>query len=153
MRMIDADSIKWESVEEEYGARTAAVVACQSLIQNAPTIDLAKEKGFVDELVGYIFTYFDDDYTTIETLCRKLYKHGLIDKKDGEWTCNFIELADTSQTEEYDEVGVDGGIDDEEEGLRDQSHGRTGQTGEQAHVRNLFYAAHYPGRAEEGGEK
>lgn len=39
MRLIDADSINWESVEEEHGARTPAVVACQSLIQNAPTID------------------------------------------------------------------------------------------------------------------
>lgn len=39
MRLIDADSINWESVEEEYGSRTPAVVACQSLIQNTPTID------------------------------------------------------------------------------------------------------------------
>lgn len=39
MRLIDADNINWESVEEEYGARTPAVVACQSLIQNEPTID------------------------------------------------------------------------------------------------------------------
>lgn len=39
MRLIDADGINWESVEEEHGARTPAVVACQSLIQNAPTID------------------------------------------------------------------------------------------------------------------
>lgn len=39
MRLIDADSINWESVEKEHGARTPAVVACQSLIQNAPTID------------------------------------------------------------------------------------------------------------------
>lgn len=39
MRLIDADSINWESVEEEHGRRTPAVVACQSLIQNAPTID------------------------------------------------------------------------------------------------------------------
>lgn len=39
MRLIDADSINWESVEEEHGSRTPAVVACQSLIQNTPTID------------------------------------------------------------------------------------------------------------------
>lgn len=39
MRPIDADAIDWTLIEEEYGARTPAVVACQSLIQNAPTID------------------------------------------------------------------------------------------------------------------
>ena len=39
MRLIDADGINWESVEEEHGARTPAVVACQSLVQNAPTIE------------------------------------------------------------------------------------------------------------------
>lgn len=88
MRPIDADAIDWTLIEEEYGARTPAVVACQSLIQNAPTIDPAKAESFVDELIGYIFTYPDDDYMTIETLCRKLHKHGLLDKKDGEWICD-----------------------------------------------------------------
>lgn len=53
---------------------------------------------FVVELIDYIAEYPDDDYMTMECLCRKLHKHGLIDKKDGEWTCNFIEIADTPQT-------------------------------------------------------
>ena len=60
---------------------------------------MTKEESFVNELIGYIFAYPDDDYMTMECLCRKLHKHGLIDKKDGEWTCNFIEQADTPQTE------------------------------------------------------
>lgn len=38
---------------------------------------------FVVELIEYIFEYPDDDYMTIECLCRKLHKHGLVDKKDG----------------------------------------------------------------------
>ena len=38
---------------------------------------------FVAELIEYIFTYPDDDYMTMECLCRKLVKHGLIDKEDG----------------------------------------------------------------------
>ena len=38
---------------------------------------------FVVELIEYIFEYPDDDYMTMECLCRKLHKHGLIDKKDG----------------------------------------------------------------------
>ena len=59
---------------------------------------MSNEEAFVNELIGYIFTYPDDDYMTMECLCRKLHKHGLIDKKDGEWTCNFIEQADTPQT-------------------------------------------------------
>ena len=49
---------------------------------------------FVAELIEYIFEYPDDDYMTMECLCRKLHKHGLIDKKDGEW------VADTPQTDE-----------------------------------------------------
>ena len=38
---------------------------------------------FVVELIDYIFEYPDDDYMTMECLCRKLVKHGLIDKVDG----------------------------------------------------------------------
>jgi hypothetical protein len=60
---------------------------------------MTKEESFVNELIGYIFAYPNDDYMTMECLCRKLYKYGLIDKKDGEWTCNFIEKADTPQTD------------------------------------------------------
>jgi hypothetical protein len=60
---------------------------------------MTKEEAFVNELIGYIFAYPDDDYMTMECLCKKLYKYGLIDKKDGEWTCNFIEKADTPQTD------------------------------------------------------
>lgn len=60
---------------------------------------MSKEECFVNELIGYIFAYPDDDYMLMEVLCRKLYKHGLIDKKDGEWTCNFIKQTDTPQTE------------------------------------------------------
>ena len=40
---------------------------------------------FVDELIRYIFEYPDDDYMTMECLCRKLYKHGLIGNFDGHW--------------------------------------------------------------------
>lgn len=38
---------------------------------------------FVVELIEYIFEYPDDDYMTMECLCRKLVKYGLIDKEDG----------------------------------------------------------------------
>lgn len=38
---------------------------------------------FVVELIEYIFEYPDDDYMTMECLCRKLHKYGLVDKKDG----------------------------------------------------------------------
>lgn len=38
---------------------------------------------FVAELIDYIAEYHDDDYMTMESLCRKLFKYGLIDKKDG----------------------------------------------------------------------
>lgn len=44
---------------------------------------MTKEEQFVNELIGYIFAYPDDDYMTMECLCRKLHKHGLVDKKDG----------------------------------------------------------------------
>lgn len=38
---------------------------------------------FVCELIDYIAEYPDDDYMTMECLCRKLVKYDLIDKKDG----------------------------------------------------------------------
>lgn len=40
---------------------------------------------FVVELIEYIFEYPDNDYMTMECLCRKLVKHGLIDKVDGRY--------------------------------------------------------------------
>ena len=52
---------------------------------------MPKEEQFVNELIGYIFAYPDDDYMTMECLCRKLHKYGLIEKKDGEWTTDFID--------------------------------------------------------------
>ena len=58
---------------------------------------MSKEEQFVTELIGYIFAYPDDDYMTMECLCRKLHKYGLIDKKDGEWTTDFIERKDEPQ--------------------------------------------------------
>ena len=44
---------------------------------------MTNEEKFVKEIIEYIFTYPDDDYMTMECLCRKLVKYGLIDKKDG----------------------------------------------------------------------
>lgn len=38
---------------------------------------------FVSELIDYIAEYPDDDYMTMECLCRKLVKYGLIEKADG----------------------------------------------------------------------
>ena len=61
---------------------------------------MTNEERFVNELIGYIFAYPDDDYMTMECLCRKLHKHGLLDKKDGEWIGDFIERAE--QTEPQD---------------------------------------------------
>ena len=52
---------------------------------------MTKEEQFVNELIGYIFAYPNDDYMTMECLCRKLHKYGLIEKKDGEWTTDFID--------------------------------------------------------------
>lgn len=44
---------------------------------------MCKCVDFVSELIDYIAEYHDDDYMTMECLCRKLVKHGLIDKEDG----------------------------------------------------------------------
>ena len=55
-----------------------------------------RELDFVVELIEYIAEYPDDDYMTMECLCRKLYKYGLIDKKDGYYLvadCPLIEAA------------------------------------------------------------
>lgn len=100
MRPIDADALKAEYIVTSTTTNSIChLYVSVEDINSAPTIDPVKEKDFVDELINYIFEYPDDDYMTIETLCRKLYKHGLINKKDGEWTCNYIEQADTPQTD------------------------------------------------------
>ena len=57
-----------------------------------------KALDFVVELIDYIFEYPDDDYMTMECLCRKLHKYGLIEKKDGEWTTDFIAHKTEPQT-------------------------------------------------------
>lgn len=44
-----------------------------------------KAYEFVEELTNYIAEYPDDDYMTMECLCRKLYKHDLIYWADGHW--------------------------------------------------------------------
>ena len=44
---------------------------------------MSKCVDFVCELIDYIAEYPDDDYMTMECLCRKLVKYDLIDKKDG----------------------------------------------------------------------
>ena len=60
---------------------------------------MTNEERFVNELIGYIFAYPDDDYMTMECLCRKLHKHGLIDKKDGYYLVADDTLRKTEQTE------------------------------------------------------
>ena len=60
---------------------------------------MTNEEKFVNELIGYIFAYPDNDYMTMECLCRKLHKHGLIEKKDGEWTTDFIDRKTEPQIE------------------------------------------------------
>ena len=73
---------------------------------------MTKEEQFVNELIGYIFAYPDDDYMTMECLCRKLHKYGLIDKKDGEWTTDFIDRKTeptSSKMEQVDEPQTDCG--------------------------------------------
>ena len=49
-----------------------------------------KAYEFVEELTNYIFEYPDDDYMTMECLCRKLVKHGLLDKVDGYYQTHEI---------------------------------------------------------------
>ena len=44
-----------------------------------------KAYEFVEELTNYIFEYPDDDYMTMECLCRKLRKHNLIWYADGQY--------------------------------------------------------------------
>ena len=56
---------------------------------------------FVVELIEYIFEYPDDDYMTMECLCRKLVKHGLIDKEDGYYLVDKgIKIAEQTEPKE-----------------------------------------------------
>ena len=58
---------------------------------------------FVVELIDYIAEYPDDDYMTMECLCRKLVKHDLIDKKDGYYLVDKgIKLAEQTEPQIVD---------------------------------------------------
>ena len=46
---------------------------------------MTNEEKFVKEIIEYVFAYPNDDYMTMECLCRKLHKHELIAKVDGHW--------------------------------------------------------------------
>ena len=60
---------------------------------------------FVCELIDYIAEYPDDDYMTMECLCRKLVKYDLIDKKDGYYLVDKgIKVAE--QTEPQTDNGI-----------------------------------------------
>ena len=61
---------------------------------------MSNEEAFVNDLIGYIFAYPYDDYMTMECLCRKLHKYGLIEKKDGEWTTDFVYRKDEPNSSE-----------------------------------------------------
>lgn len=43
-RLIDADRIHWDLAENEYGKRNSAVVDCEMLIDNTPTVIEAEER-------------------------------------------------------------------------------------------------------------
>ena len=65
-RLIDANALDWVDIEEEYGKRTEEVVACEVLIENAPTIE-----AIPIELVKKFRNQFepgDDDYNLIDGL-------------------------------------------------------------------------------------
>ena len=62
---------------------------------------MCKCADFVSELIDYIAEYPDDDYMTMETLCRKLVKHGLIDKEDGYYlVAKGIKVAEQTERSE-----------------------------------------------------
>ena len=69
----------WQVHKE--GRRNAERVGGERVMERT-----ADYEGFVNELIWYIFNdWGNDDYISIEVMCRKLHKYGLIEKKDGHW--------------------------------------------------------------------
>ena len=63
---------------------------------------MGKCDDFVSELINYIAEYPDDDYMTMECLCRKLVKHGLIDKEDGYYLVDKgIKVAEQTEPSDW----------------------------------------------------
>ena len=67
---------------------------------------------FVEELLDYIEQYPDDDYMTMECLCRKLVKYHLMSKVDGYYTAPmdwkdqmWQEAVEAEQTEQSTDCG------------------------------------------------
>jgi len=94
LKLIDVERKQGTDVMNYGQERINQTDAIIAFVENLPS---ARPKGmtkeihdintraldFVVELIEYIFEYPDDDYMTMECLCRKLHKHGLVDKKDG----------------------------------------------------------------------
>lgn len=64
-RLIDANALDWVDIEEEYGARTEEVVACEVLIEDAPTVDAIPVEWierYMESVgrIGYVEVMLDD---------------------------------------------------------------------------------------------
>lgn len=53
-RLIDADALDWERIEHEHGARHEAVVDCEQMVDNAPTIDPVRHGRWIDSGEGWV---------------------------------------------------------------------------------------------------
>lgn len=59
---------------------------------------------FVEELIDYIEEYPDDDYMTMECLCRKLVKYHLMSKVDGYYTADRKTEPQTERSNNADHI-------------------------------------------------
>lgn len=61
MKLINADELNWDGIENEYGARTEEVVACEVLVENAPTVD-AIPIEWIKETIKLAESVLDNEY-------------------------------------------------------------------------------------------
>lgn len=88
------DLKKWRTTRIEGGdCNYDDMVALNNFIESAKIIDMpvceaCGYKKFTNEVIEYIFYVMDIEEHEIcaETICRKLYKHGLIEHKNGYWS-------------------------------------------------------------------
>ena len=85
------------------------VKACANVgvnVNKEELLNALKSLNFVRELVEYIFTYPDDDYMTMECLCRKLRKHNLIWYADGQYMPLKLEVAEQTEPSECEKCCI-----------------------------------------------
>lgn len=74
MRLIDADALHFDKIWKKYGRLVDSVVACEILVEEAPTVDAVKVVRCEDCMYGVCQYYIDISGNMFDGFCEKWLK-------------------------------------------------------------------------------